>query len=352
MKKKTKIFSSLALALVLGLGTAGCSLDKEKTNALMEKGETFLDAQTSEDYKKMYEDLKAYLEEAKNLDVDKIHDFLEKYDGLDVDALNKYLEEANTVTSEEAVEMLSEKMMDFVLNSLGNNYTVRVGNKVSRVEFVSDKLTKIYFYTEGENGEKLHEVYREITDQFVITYVKDVKLYSKVPVDEAVVENNLLGFYNYSAIASVTAEKTWEDILGEDSPNDYNDGYDFQVNFYELAKYLPSGYMGDTEFDRFSYSTEDGVETFTANMIMIENDDTDEEFETFTTAEMHFKFEGNSLKMGYENIKMLVEGNPIPNGMFDNAAMSYEVSFDEENTVNFDKSEYRLVEDYLANPGL
>ena len=34
MKKKTKIFSSLALALVLGLGTAGCSLDKEKTNAL------------------------------------------------------------------------------------------------------------------------------------------------------------------------------------------------------------------------------------------------------------------------------------------------------------------------------
>ena len=37
MKKKTKIISSLALALVLGLGTAGCSLDKEKTNALMEK---------------------------------------------------------------------------------------------------------------------------------------------------------------------------------------------------------------------------------------------------------------------------------------------------------------------------
>ena len=144
MKKKTKIISSLALALVLGLGTAGCSLDKEKTNALMEKGETFLDAQNSEDYKKMYEDLKAYLEETKNLDVDKIHDFLDKYDGLDVDALNKYLEEANSVTSEEAVDMLSDKIIDFVVNSLGKNYTVKVGNKVSRVEFVSDKLTKIY----------------------------------------------------------------------------------------------------------------------------------------------------------------------------------------------------------------
>jgi uncharacterized protein HemX len=106
MKKKTKIISSLALALVLGLGTAGCSLDKEKTNALMEKGETFLDTQNSEDYKKMYEDLKAYLEEIKNLDVD---------------ALNKYLENENEVTKEEADTMLSEKISNFVINNLGKN---------------------------------------------------------------------------------------------------------------------------------------------------------------------------------------------------------------------------------------
>ena len=201
MKKKTKIFSSLALALVLGLGTAGCSLDKEKTNALMEKGETFLDAQNSEDYKKMYEDLKAYLEETKNLDVDKIHDFLEKYDGLDVDALNKYLEEENEVTKEEADLMVSERISNFIIDNLGKNYTVKIGNKVSVVEFTSSTLTKIYFYTEGENGEKLHEVYREISNQFVTTYVKDVKLYSKVAVDETVTDVSLLGFYPDDAIA-------------------------------------------------------------------------------------------------------------------------------------------------------
>ena len=352
MKKKTKIISSLALALVLGLGTAGCSLDKEKTNALMEKGETFLDAQNSEDYKKMYEDLKAYLEETKNLDVDKIHDFLDKYDGLDVDALNKYLEEANSVTSEEAVDMLSDKIIDFVVNSLGKNYTVKVGNKVSRVEFVSDNLTKIYFYTEGENGEKLHEVYKEITDQFVITYVKDVKLYSKISVDDAVKENNLLGFDNYSAIASVSADKTWEDILGNNSPNDYNDGYDYQVNFYLMAKNLKNGYIGEIEFDKFTYSNENDEDTFKTNIVVIDSEDTDEEFETFMSAEAVFKFDGTSFKLSYEDIKMLIEGNPIPAESEMNEGMSYEVTVDEENTVNFDKAEYRLVEDYLANPGL
>ena len=248
--------------------------------------------------------------------------------------------------------MLSDKIIDFVVNSLGKNYTVKVGNKVSRVEFVSDKLTKIYIYTEGENGEKLHEVYKEITDQFVITYVKDVKLYSKISVDDAVEENNLLSFANYSAIASVSADKTWEDILGDDSPNNYNDGYDYQVNFYLMAKNLKAGYIGDTEFDKFTYSNENDVDTFKTNIVMIESEDTDEEFETFMSAAAVFKFDGTSFKLSYEDIKMLIEGNPIPAESEMNEGMSYEVTVDEENTVNFDKAEYRLVEDYLANPGL
>ena len=65
-----------------------------------------------------------------------------------------------------------------------------------------------------------------------------------------------------------------------------------------------------------------------------------------------FKFDGTSFKLSYEDIKMLIEGNPIPAEAEMNEGMSYEVTVDEENTVNFDKAEYRLVEDYLANPGL
>ena len=317
----------------------------------MEKGETFLDAQNSEDYKKMYEDLKAYLEETKNLDVDKIHDFLDKYDGLDVDALNKYLETENEVTKEEADRMLSEKISNFVINNLGKNYTVKIGNKVSVVEFTSSSLTKIHFYTEGENGEKLHEVYREISDQFVTTYVKDVKLYSKISVDDAVKENNLLGFYNYRAIASVSADKTWEDILGNNNPNDYNDGFNYQCGLLEVSQYLKNGSMGEMTYDRFLFSSEEGTDTFVTNVISYD-EGSDEDFEQLTTGKMKFEISDSSLLMSYYDFKIFMEGNPIPELTPFGEGRSFNININEEVSINFDKSEYRLVEDYLANPGL
>ncbi len=292
MKNKImKKIGILSLAGVLGLSISGCTnkttVDEEKLNVLME-------------------DLQGYLDSQKK------------------------------TTTEQAMDAYIKGHKNLLKLSMDHNYTYRNDNEYARVEYLENK-TKVYFYTLNDNNEKTDEVYREIHDNYVYTYIKDLNIYSKIPLNAAIKhQGSLLTFDGSDDLAVYNEDGSlskWFFYLSNPTimPSYHLDLYKYLYSGSGLAE-IDAGFeiLFATVLD--SYKSEEGKDIFVmCNLYKLE-----ESLEYFEYLEQTLVITDKSLNV-VEVSKCNSEGVSC-----DGYTDITEISFDKDSTINFNIQGYEL----------
>lgn len=336
MKSKTKkILAGVGIGLTLagsGMLMTGCTggnVDQAKVDLLIEKFEKYMDTQNNINYDKLVEDINNYLDYEKN-----------------------------HIGYEEIKENMLRDFLNLIKVATTHNFTYRSGDRVTRVEYVSDTLTKVYHYLlDGEN--KVCEIYREITADNVITYVKDINLYSTVSFSDSKTEISMLTFdgsvdkalkvrndnHNHEYVS-------WDDVYSSVSGNHIK-GLDYYA--YDILEELCSLYEELQEMP---------VEALQGLLLDLDLKSHLHVYRNCSVSYGHEEDENSQniaymeqvMEVGSYSYKNLVyrysnyEGRPSD---YDEESLydEREIIFDEENkhTINFDTTGYQLVSDYYAN---
>ena len=237
--KKSKFIKGLAgvgLACVSALSVAGCAdlkIEQSKVDTLIEKGETFVDTQNDIDYKKLAEELQKYLDENNN-----------------------------KLSSSDIKQKMAKDVLNLIKLYTSQNYLYQEGSKFTRVEYVSDALTKVYHYNVKDNNEKTNEVYREILRSdsgqvFVKTYVKELNLYSYNSARFDREDVSLLEFHLDENIAFINSDTKiyWENIFDKNNKS-ISSGYFYNS---DVGRYL---------FDMYEMITNMSISDFESLMFI------------------------------------------------------------------------------------
>ena len=327
MKKKNllKTLAGVGLACVSGLGMVGCAdieVEQSKVDSLLQKGETFVDTQNEIDYKKLAEELQSYLDSEK------------------------------TLTHEELIKKFTDDSYKLLETAMSQNlnYTFVNDDYVTRVEYVSDTLTKVYYYTLGENGAKTNEVYRELhltrDDDGNIdsirakTYVKDLNLYSDVVVPNIVGETvHYIEFSSSSDDAYIDNSNhendiSWQQVFQKEDKaylSYYDNAYDILVG--NILAFRDNG-MG--EHYNIGYEIVDGEGVYTMENCYVNSKAYTSEYFKLKLTDNRYVLEGVFYTMDRAGFSEPFES-------------INDITFDKENTLNFDTSGYTLIDgSYLA----
>lgn len=310
MNNKTKkILAGLGLGLIGATTLTGCNsitLDQSQIDSLLEKGETFIDSQNDIDYKELAEELKDYIDNDTSR--------------LDASTLKR---------------LMLRNISNLFLLEGTHNMTFVNEQQFSRIEYVSDELTKVYLYTLDDNGEKTNEIYREITPTNVTTYVKDTNMMTIVPFNEVGEIESLFGFDKTKDVA-LKAEGEyviWSSVPNCGDVKNYEDIYVEMINFYlDMAKnsednLVKWGFQLDIRDNKRVYGFAD-----TANLAQLEMTEYSYKLDMYYSGE----YDGGLINPFYDEKTLSV---------------SYGIKFDEENesTIEFDINGYQLVSDYYAS---
>ena len=276
-----------------------------------------------------------------SIDVDKANELMEQ--------MQEHLNSPKEMTGIEMKKTYLEWITNLSNTAVDHNYTfIEDGSEVSRVEY-TEGVTKVYHYRLDKAGNKTDEVYREIHDDYVYTYVTtedNEKLYSKVPLLSAKSENSLLTFDPSRDVAKViegSGVVTWNIAVWSEY---YNDAYSVLSDVYNAILEMPA--------ERFYYEynlSQDGekIVVTRTELDFREGDIHDNEEFRLTS----FRLEGtNTSYKEYSTGRTVHEGIPDVITQDNNdtsytSVSSHELTFDKENTINFDKTGYQLVDTYL-----
>ncbi len=232
--------------------------------------------------------------------------------------------------------------------SLTQNYTYTDGTNYSRVEYVSDELTKVYHYALNDDNEKIMEIYREITNDTVTTYVKDLNMYSVVPIYKTRDANSVLTFDDSSDIALKGEEEyvTWSTVFS--TANEFGkiwydaDAPKFFVNTISSMQQVPVENLANSMIE---LEISNGKKIYkTKNVYYSKGDEHDYQGSGVINATIEIT--ENSIKE-ISNLKEIWEK---PASKYDRTYYSlYEFDKVNTNTIDFDKTGYVLVSDYYAS---
>lgn len=330
--KTKKILAALGMGLTLassGIFITGCNhISSSKLNNYIEKSEDLLDIYKNIDYEKLASDLQNYLNKPEQL------------------------------TPEQIKTIMVEDIYNLIKLSMTQNYTYKHKNQTIRVEYTSSSLTKIYCYELDDHNNKTKEVYREITNDKIKTYIKELQLYSEIDLLDYNYDNyhNLLTFNSTNNIAlKITDNETttflsWDQLF--DACQENPDTNEYTLNYYYNNAHS------------LIYNTKTLIEELTTNELINTNTklSIDNETHIYTTnlyynEPFYFNYDEIRYEITSHSYKSIVTGfynhEGIPSLNYqDGQRTNYEeliFDTDNQNIINFDTTGYTSASSYYES---